>query len=109
MEGNNMNAEAAHLRDTFLKAEEDYVLFLLKDDEIKSFIKKLNMYDGEELFSVAQELVDKVEMNLIPKEKMELVEKQLIVLLAAIKDVAREKTLIRTPDYENEQSRGRSR
>ena len=109
MEDNNMSAEASYLRDTFLTAEREYVLFLLKDKQIKKLINELNLYDGGKLFRTAQKLVNDVETGLIPEENMELVEKQLIVLLAAIKDVAREKTLIRTPDYENEQSRGRSR
>ena len=109
MEGNNMSAEASHLRDTFLNAEREYVLFLLKDKQVKKLINELNLYDGKKLFRTAQKLVNDVEMGLIPEEEMELVEKQLIVLLAAIKDITLRKVLIRIPNYEDEQSHGRSR
>ncbi len=109
MEDNNMSAEASYLRDTFLTAEKEYVLFLLKDKKIRNLIGELNKYDGKELFRTAQKLVNDVEMGLIPEEQMETVEKQLIVLLAAIRDLTLRKKLVLHPSHQDEQSHGRSR
>ena len=109
MEDNNMSAEASYLRDTFLTAEREYVLFLLKDKKIRNLIEELNMYDGKELFKVAQKLVDDVEMGIIPEEQMEIIEKQLIVLLAAIRDLTLRKKLVLHPSHQDKQSNGRSR
>ena len=61
---------------------------LLKDEEIRNLIYKVNIdfENPEELFSVAQDLVYKVEMGLVPDDEMETTEQIITVLLAAIQD-----------------------
>lgn len=87
LEHNNISGVSAHLRDTFLELEKEYVLSLLQDESLKDIIIDINRcHNAEDLLYIAQDLVDKVENNLIPYEEMETVEKKLTILLAAIKD-----------------------
>lgn len=87
LQHNNISNEPAHLRDTFLDSEKEYVLHLLQDESLKDFIININRcHNADELLYIAQDLVDQVENNLIPYEKMDQVEKKLTVLLAAIRD-----------------------
>lgn len=108
----NVNEEAAHLRDVYLSAEKDYVKFLMQFEEVKELIVGLNHnYSSSYLFELAQGLIKKVEVGEFSEEEMEKVERKLIFLLAAIQDKMLIKELIKTPDYEKEQelSNGRSR
>lgn len=107
LEDNNISGRIAHLRDTFLAAEREYVMELLNDNEIREKIIKYNMLRGDQLCLVAQDLVDRVENNLIPYEEMEKTEKILTILLSAIHDKVLRKQLIRLPM--DDISRGRSR
>ena len=84
---NNVDDAPAHLRDTFLKAESDYVHCLLQDYSMQGLISEINGYSSDELFKVAQGIVDSVENGEVSEEQMEQVEKQLIIVLAAIKDL----------------------
>ena len=108
---NNIAGRIAHLRDTFISAEKEYVLELLKEETVRQMINDVNWYKSEEIFAAAQDLVEKVENNLIPYEQMEKVEIKLVILLAAIKDKVLVKELIRrySPQKENEHGIGRSR
>jgi len=103
----NISADAENLRDAFLTAEKEYVAQLLKEYEMRELISFCNENSSDTLFQAAKEIVENVENGLIPEEKMESVEKKLIVLLAAIKDKVLIKELTLTPDYDNF-SRGRS-
>ena len=68
----NLNYDASLLRDTFLKAEKDYVLYLIRNSkEVRDLILELNeTYTSESLFKRAEELVSDVDNGLIPDEKM---------------------------------------
>lgn len=107
LEDNNISGRVAHLRDTFLAAEREYVMELLNDNEIREKIIKCNMLRGDQLCLVAQDLVDRVENNLIPYEEMEKTEKILTILLSAIQDKVLRKRLIHLP--KDDIFRGRSR
>ena len=93
LEDNNINGRIAHLRDTFLAAEREYVMEILKDKEVRQLIIDKNLFDGTTLYQNAQNIIDQVENNLIPYEKMETYEMVLIVLLAAIQDKVLRKEL----------------
>lgn len=93
----NFNGDISHLRDTFLDAEREYVFELLKNEDLKDAITFINSKDSYVLFEVAQELVDKVEMGLVPENEMEKVERELVVILAAIQDRVLSKNLVLTP------------
>ena len=112
LQQNNISNEPSYLRDVFLDSEKEYVLYLLQDEELKNFIVDINRcHNADELLSIAQDLVDKVENNLIPYEKMDQVEKKLIILLSAVRDKVLEKVKEKYYDYEdaNEVGYGRSR
>lgn len=104
MNYNNLNPDASLLRDTFLKAEKDYVLYLIHNsEEVRSLIVELNeTFTSESLFKLAEELVSDVDNGLVPDEKMGETEIKLIVLLAALKD----KTLIRELILVQDQQKG---
>ena len=100
LDQNNISGEFADLRDTFLDAEKEYVLSLLKDESLKDFVISINkFYNINDLVKIVQDLVEKVENNLIPYEEMEKVENKIIILLAAIKD----KILVKVKEYETEE------
>lgn len=93
----NVDGNIAHLRDTYLSAERDYVSELLKSEGMRDLISEINAETPDRLFTMAQSIVDKVEMGLIPDEQMEKTEQQLTVLLAAIQDKVLLKDLVLVP------------
>ncbi len=99
----NMGGEIAHLRDTFLSAERNYVAELLKDEEMQKMVADVNQQPSELLFEAAKNLVDKVENGLVPDEQMGRTELQLFVLLASIQDRVLSKDLVLTPSVEDMQ------
>lgn len=101
----NIDGRIAHLRDTFLGAEREYVAEVLKDESMKKLIEDLNQQPTDALFTIAQRLVDQVDSGQVPDERMEHTEKQLIVLLASIQDRVLTKDLVLTPS----ESHGKSR
>lgn len=113
MYDNNLSRDASHLRDTFINAEREYVLELLKNDKIRESIIDLNCtfnMDAKPLFDAAQKLVNDVDNGLVKDEDMERIEQQLIIILAAIQDKTLRRELILTMDYDDEElSHGRSR
>ena len=111
MVSDNMNNSVSHLRDTYLMAEKEYIKELIKDDRVIELIRDFNQLGSDVLFQLAQDLVTKVENNEFSYEEMELVEKKLIVLLAAIKDKVLIKELVLLPENEIEEEMhiGRSR
>lgn len=112
LQNNNISNEPAHLRDVFLDSEKEYILYLLQCEELKDFIIDINRcHNADELLYIAQDLVDKVENNLIPYEKMDQVEKKLVILLSAVRDKVLEKVKEKYYDYEdaNEVGYNRSR
>ena len=72
----NVDGNIAHLRDTYLSAERDYVSELLKSEGMRDLISEINAETPDRLFAMAQSIVDKVEMGLIPDEQMEKTEQQ---------------------------------
>lgn len=100
----NVSGDIAHLRDTFLEAEREYVSELLKSEDMRELIATINQNPPEVLFEMAQSLVEKVEMGQIPDDQMVITEQQLTVLLSAIQDKVLAKELVLTPT-----SGGRSR
>ena len=93
----NVDGNIAHLRDTYLSAERDYVSELLKSEGMRDLISEINAETPDRLFAMAQSIVDKVEMGLISDEQMEKTEQQLTVLLAAIQDKVLLKDLVLVP------------
>lgn len=94
----NMSGEIAHLRDTFLSAERDYIAELLKNPEMQKMVEDFNQQPSGLLFETAKDLMEKVENGLVPDEQMERTELQLFVLLASIQDRILSKDLVLTMD-----------
>ena len=82
----NIDGELSHLRDTYINAEKENVKELLQQDNVRDLIQELNIYTPDCLGECAKEIVNKVEMGLIPYEKMEATETCLFTILAAIQD-----------------------
>lgn len=93
----NVDGDIAHLRDTYLGAEREYISELLKSEGMRDLISEINAETPDKLFAMAQSIVYKVEMGLIPDEEMERAERQLTVLLAAIQDKVLLKDLVLVP------------
>jgi len=103
---NNIKANAAHLRDTFLKAEQDYFIYLVTTQKhIIDMIREYNLYDAKELYQLAEKLTQEMEFGLVDELDEQKYEDMLIVLTAAIKD--KRKRLILEKIYT--ESHGRSR
>lgn len=84
---NNIDENPAHLRDTFLKAEQEYFMHLVTTDPvIIELIQKCNGYDVETLERLIEEITTNMELGLIAEKDEERYEKMLIVLTAAIRD-----------------------
>lgn len=92
MKRDNLDADVSYLRDTFLTAERDYVIHLIEtSSEIRNLILEFNSnFTSESLFKKAKELIDLIDYGQISEKEMNMIEKKLIVILAAIQD----KTLI---------------
>jgi len=93
----NVSGEIAHLRDAYLTAEREYVMELLKSEDMRELIEEINQNPPEVLFDMAQSIVDRVEMGQVPEDQMVRTEQQLTVLLAAIQDKVLMKDLVLTP------------
>lgn len=103
---NNINGDAAHIRDTFLKAEQDYFIHLVTTDkQITSMIQEYNLYDVENLQHLIEKITMDMELGLIAEKDEERYEKILIVLTAAIRD--KQKRLVLEKIYSH--SHGRTR
>lgn len=85
-ERHNIVGDIALLRDTYLSAEREYVMELLKKDYIVEMIRKCNQINPEVLYKMASKITEDVEYGLVADEDMEKAEQKLTVLLAAIQD-----------------------
>lgn len=93
MNENNINGKIAFLRDTFLKAEKDYLEELIKKPKYKNFIEDLNKYNSKELSLEAVKRISAIESGKVKEEDLEKVETEITLLLASIQDCIREKIL----------------
>ena len=85
-ERHNVVGDISLLRDTFLSAEREYVLELLKKDYIIEMIRQFNQLNPELLYKAAFKITEDVDNGLVPDAEMEKTEQKLTVLLAAIQD-----------------------
>lgn len=92
MNENNINGKIAFLRDTFLKAEKDYLEELIKEPKYKNFIEDLNKYNSKELSLEAVKRISAIESGKVKEEDLEKVETEITLLLAQFK-IALEKKL----------------
>lgn len=99
MEGNNVSGTAAHIRDVFLDAEKDYLEKLKTYPEVKDLIESLNKKSGTELAKIALEKIEAVEYGQVGEDQIDKTEFEITVLLAAIQDIQRERTLERTKSH----------
>lgn len=84
---NNVRENPANLRDTFLKAEQEYFVHLVTtDDVIVQLIKECNKYDVETLQHLIEEITSNMELGLIEEKDEQRYEDMLIMLTAAIRD-----------------------
>lgn len=94
--------EIVFLRDTFIDAETDYLNKLLENDEINKLISDLGeKFSDEELYNMANDLVQQVDLGQIKDEDMELIEIKILILLVAIRDVKYSKQLVKVFNSNN--------
>ena len=79
MNENNINGKIAFLRDTFLKAEKDYLEELIKEPKYKNFIEDLNKYNSKELSLEAVKRISAIESGKVKEEDLER-EKEVICI-----------------------------
>ena len=84
MNQNNINGKIAFLRDTFLKAENDYLEELIKEPKYKNFIEDLNKYNSKELSLEAVKRISAIESGKVKEEDLEKMETEITLLLASI-------------------------
>lgn len=96
MDGNNMSGNIAHLRDTFLDAEKEYLDKLKQNPEIREMIKQLNKRGGTQLARMAVQRIDSIENGLVEPQNLDEVESEIAIILAAIEDIQRERVLEKT-------------
>ena len=118
----NTDGDLAHYRNTFMEAEREYFLELLKSKELREVFMLLIDEDDEILISEAKKIHAKLEhgeletreelelmKSMTPKErddfhmrKLELAEGQLCLLYAAVRDKALIKELVKSYDYDGD-------
>lgn len=118
----NTDGKLAHYRNTFMKAEREYFLELLKSKELREVFTFLIDEDDEMILREATKIQNKFEhgeletreelelmKNMTPEErdnfhmrKLELAEGQLCLLYAAVRDKVLIKELVKSFDYEED-------
>ena len=91
MEDNNLDGKIAYLRDTFLKAQKEYLDELMKQSEWKKYVEALNKLDAKKLAVFALRRIESIENGEVKEEDLESVETEITLVLAAIQDCARER------------------
>ena len=112
----NIRGKLAFLRNTFLEAEREYLIYLLSDEHFRSRFNEYLGYSSDELFRTAMKLQSRLEYgeleteeeknmmaNMTPEErdnyhmeKLEKAEGIICLLLAAAKDKVLVKELVKT-------------
>lgn len=108
----NIDPEIAHLRDTFLNSEFEYLKHLLSSESIRKLVLDLNnTYYPEKLYQMAMERINAIENGEVEEKNLSRVEGEATILLAAISDKAliKELVLYLENEKENEDSEGLSR
>lgn len=91
MEDNNLDEKIAYLRDTFLKAQKEYLDELMKQSKWKKLVESLNKLDAKKLAVFALSRIASIENGKVKAEDLEIVETEITIVLAAIQDCARER------------------
>ena len=129
-ENGNVDGDLAYLRNTYMEAEKEYFLQLLKDPVMLGILLDISKLNSDEIFRMACDLRDKLEFgqletreeleemaSMSPKErdkfhmkKLEQAEAKLCILFAAARDKVKLLELVKTPEYEEEkeEEQGRS-
>lgn len=100
LEGNNTDGELAFLRDIFLEAEEEYLEKLKSNPKYVEFIKSINKHSASRLGKVAVEKINSIETGNVKEEDLERVETEIVLILASIQDIVREKVREREKEEE---------
>lgn len=99
MQMNNISGRAAHLRDTFLGCEQDYLKILRKNPRFYKTVEKLNHdYDADKLYCMAVKGIQKIELGQVESEKLEAEEFLILASLSAIVDYQKVLEKVRVPE-----------
>ena len=89
---NNTTGKFAELRDSYLEAEKNYVMSLLQLTNIKELISNYNIQNSEDILRLIEQIIFKLENNLISEDERQENELLLIILLCSIKDKVLKRT-----------------
>ncbi len=98
----NISAEVAHLRNTYLEAEEDYFKMLYTCN--KKLFDDLLTYPSDLLYEEAKKHIDAIEYGEVEEKDLENEEGMIAFCLAAIRDRVRILELVKTMDIEEEEN-----
>lgn len=99
MQMNNISGRAAHLRDTFLGCEEEYLKSLKKNPRFYRTVQQLNrQYTSEKLYEMAVQAMARIEFGKVKPENLETEEFMILTALSAIVDYEKVLEKVRIPE-----------
>ena len=102
----NISGEIENLRNTFLNAEYEYLIFLLRNERNRKLLMYINQnISSEGLYKLAKERIDQIEHGEVKEEDFETVEGQITLLLAAIQDKVLIKQLVLAIEKDEKEKR----
>ena len=110
-EGRNISAEVAHMRDTVLDAEKEYLVELKRERENLEKIERFKRAPLKKVVEYGKYLMESMELGYIKKKGQLLpideelakeVEKELVLAMASIEDAILARELTKTRDLEDE-------
>ena len=100
IERDNIEEKIEFLRDTFLKAEKEYLKELMKNPKNMNFIIMLSKFDSKKVALEAWKRIEMIENGEVNEEDLEQVEAEITLLLAALIEYKRKKERKRDFDME---------
>lgn len=99
MQMNNISGRAAHLRDTFLGCEQEYLKSLRKNPRFYKTVEKLNHdYNSDKLYCMAVKSIQKIELGQVEPKQLESEEFFILASLSAIVDYEKVLEKVRVPE-----------
>ena len=89
MRENNIKGYIAHVRDSFLHSEKEFLETLKLQPQFNKSVEAINKMNVKEISDLAMKTIEKIDNGEVPDEKMEEAELYVTMLLASIVDYVR--------------------
>ncbi len=99
----NVNEKISHLRNVFLESEKEYFMYLLSTNF--EYFNKLVDLPSDALYAEAQKRIDMIEYGEVPEEDLDYQEGIITFCLAAVRDKALIRKLVKSHNMDEEESR----